>query len=91
MTEVAVQRLVTRLTKRKQIDWSEGEANSDQEINERIAQRLLAREHLEALMQESPFMQEHVKVIPVSLDVTQHEVFIRNKTKDYNIYIKDMI
>lgn len=71
--------------RRKPIDWSEGEANSDQEINERIAQRLMTREHLEALMQESPFMQEHVKVIPISIDVTQHEAYIRKTAKEFNL------
>lgn len=79
------------MVKRKQINWSEGEAKTQKEIDERVAKKMLNPTFLEALMQESPFMKEHVAVIPVSLDVTQHEVFIRNGTKDYNIFVKDMI
>jgi len=55
------------------INWSEGEAKTKEEISERVHQRLISStSFLEALMQES-FVQEHVTIIPVSLDVTQGE------------------
>lgn len=62
------------------INWSEGEAVTKEEIDERINQRLISStSFLEALMQESPFMREHIAVIPVSLDVTQHEKVFNNQ------------
>lgn len=48
--------------RRKKVDWSAGEAKSQEEINKVISDRLLNRKHLEALMQES-FIQERVKII----------------------------
>ena len=81
------------MTKSKniRINWSEGEAKTQKEIDERIAKKMLNPNFLEALMQESPFMKEHVKVIPISLDVTQHELPIRNNSREYGIFVKDMI
>lgn len=61
------------------IKWSEGEAKTREEINERVNKHLMSStSFLEALMQES-FVQEHVKVIPVSLDVTQQEKLFNNQ------------
>jgi len=61
------------------INWSEGEAKTKEEISERVHQRLISStSFLEALMQES-FVQEHLTIIPVSLDVTQHERLFNNQ------------
>ena len=65
MTEVAVLRLVTRLSKRKHINWSEGEAKTQKEIDERVAKRMLNPTFLEALMQENRAVVEH---LPVGFD-----------------------
>jgi len=73
------------MTKSKNIrvNWSEGEAKTQKEIDERIAKKMLNPNFLEALMQESPFMKEHVKVIPIPMDVTQHERIIKKDIKKY--------
>jgi hypothetical protein len=55
------------MSKRKQIKWSEGEAKTQQEIDERIAKKMLNPTFLEALMQES-FAKEHVKIIPIGFN-----------------------
>jgi hypothetical protein len=52
---------------------------SQEEINKIIAERLMTPTYLEALMQESSFMQEHIQVIPVGLDVTESERHLRTQ------------
>ena len=50
---------------------------SQEEIDKIIAERLMTSTYLEALMQESSFMQEHIQVIPVGFDVTESERHLR--------------
>jgi hypothetical protein len=50
---------------------------SQEEIDKIIAERLMTPTYLEALMQESSFMQEHIQVIPVGFDVTESERHLR--------------
>ena len=52
---------------------------SQEEINKIIAERLMTPTYLEALMQESSFMQEHVQVIPVGFDVSESERHLRTQ------------
>lgn len=80
------------MTKSKNIrvNWSEGEATTQKEIDERIAKKMLNPTYLEALMQESPFMKEHVKVIPIPMDVTEHERFVKKDIEKYNIFVKSL-
>jgi hypothetical protein len=54
---------------------------SQEEIDKIIAERLMTPTYLEALMQESSFIQEHVQVIPVGFDVTEPERYL--KTQHY--------
>ena len=54
---------------------------SQEEIDKIIAERLMTTTYLEALMQESSFIQEHVQVIPVGFDVTEPERYL--KTQHY--------
>jgi hypothetical protein len=50
---------------------------SQEEIDKIIAERLMTSTYLEALMQESSFMQEHIQVIPIGFDVTESERHLR--------------
>ena len=52
---------------------------SQEEINKIIAERLMTPTYLEALMQESSFMQEHIQVIPIGFDVTESERHLRTQ------------
>lgn len=52
---------------------------SQEEIDKIIAERLMTPKYLEALMQESSFMQEHVQVIPVGFDVTEPERYLQTQ------------
>lgn len=52
---------------------------SQEEIDKIIAERLMTPTYLEALMQESSFMQEHVQVIPVGFDVSESERHLRTQ------------
>ena len=52
---------------------------SQEEIDKIIAERLMTPTYLEALMQESSFMQEHIQVIPVGFDVTESERHLRTQ------------
>jgi hypothetical protein len=52
---------------------------SQEEIDKIIAERLMTPTYLEALMQESSFMQEHIQVIPVGFDVTEPERYLQTQ------------
>lgn len=43
-------------------------------MEEIIAEKMMTTDYLGALMQE-PFVQEHIQVIPVGFDTTEHERF----------------
>jgi hypothetical protein len=43
-------------------------------MEEIIAEKMMTTDYLGALMQE-PFIQEHIKIIPVGFDVTEQERF----------------
>jgi hypothetical protein len=43
-------------------------------MEEIIAEKMMTTDYLGALMQE-PFVQEHIQVIPVDFDTTEHERF----------------
>lgn len=43
-------------------------------MEEIIAEKMMTTDYLGALMQE-PFIQEHIQVIPVGFDTTEHERF----------------
>lgn len=43
-------------------------------MEEIIAEKMMSTDYLGALMQE-PFVQEHIQVIPVGFDTTEHERF----------------
>lgn len=65
---IAVLKGDARLSKRKKINWSEGEAKTQQEIDERVAKKMLNNPtFLEALMQES-FAKEHINIIPIGFN-----------------------
>lgn len=55
---------------------------SPQQIDEVVAENMYRTEFLQALMQESPFAQEHIKIIPVGFDVTEHEEHFRHSHYD---------
>ena len=52
---------------------------SQEEIDKIIAERLMTPTYLEALMQESSFMQEHIQVIPIGfnedIDITLDPIY----------------
>jgi hypothetical protein len=56
-------------------------------MEEIIAEKMMTTDYLGALMQE-PFVQEHIQVIPVGFDTTEHERFwhTRHYEEGGNVY-----
>lgn len=56
-------------------------------MEEIIAEKMMTTDYLGALMQE-PFVQEHIQVIPVGFDTTEHERFwhTRHFEEGGNVY-----
>ena len=56
-------------------------------MEEIIAEKMMTTDYLGALMQE-PFVQEHIQVIPVVFDTTEHERFwhTRHYEEGGNVY-----
>ena len=56
-------------------------------MEEIIAEKMMTTDYLGALMQE-PFVQEHIQVIPVGFDTTEHERFwhTRHYEESGNVY-----
>ena len=56
-------------------------------MEEVIADKMMSTDYLGALMQE-PFVQEHIQVIPVGFDTTEHERFwhTRHYEEGGNVY-----
>ena len=56
-------------------------------MEEIIAEKMMTTDYLGALMQE-PFIQEHIQVIPVGFDTTEHERFwhTRHFEEGGNVY-----
>jgi hypothetical protein len=56
-------------------------------MEEIIAEKMMTTDYLGALMQE-PFIQEHIQVIPVGFDTTEHERFwhTRHYEEGGNVY-----
>ena len=56
-------------------------------MEEIIAEKMMSTDYLGALMQE-PFVQEHIQVIPVGFDTTEHERFwhTRHYEEGGNVY-----